>query len=91
MTTKSSIKMVKVHLYDTAGKEIKTQNFDKIFRVYEKNGKLGIDWNTEKKPYCCNGEIFIPLEDFAPTVIFEDVDNDEMIPLFGKMSGGMKP
>lgn len=42
---------IKVHLYDLSNKEIKTKNYGKTFYVYEKNGKLGIDWNTEKLPY----------------------------------------
>ena len=47
---------IKVHMYDTNGKEIKTRVFDKIFKVYENNGKLGIDWNVERSPYICNGD-----------------------------------
>ena len=39
---------IKVHMY-SFGKEIETRNFDKVFTVYKKNGKLGIDYNTEKK------------------------------------------
>ena len=39
---------VKVHMYDTYNREIKTQNYGTIFTVKEVNGKLGIDWNTEK-------------------------------------------
>ena len=39
---------IKVHLYDLHNKEIQTRNYGKVFRVYEKAGKLGIDWNTEE-------------------------------------------
>lgn len=39
---------IKVHLYDLHNKEIQTRNYGKTFCVYEKAGKLGIDWNTEK-------------------------------------------
>lgn len=39
---------IKVHLYDLHNKEIQTRNYGKVFHVYEKAGKLGIDWNTEK-------------------------------------------
>lgn len=53
---------IKVHLYDLHNKEIQTRNYGKTFCVHEKNGKLGIDWNTEKLPYSCNGEIFAPLK-----------------------------
>lgn len=70
--------IIKVHLYDLSNKEIKTRNYDKTFCVYEKNGKLGIDWNTEKLPYSCNGEIFAPFETFAPSVIFENVETREL-------------
>lgn len=69
---------IKVHLYDLSNKEIKTRNYGKTFCVYEKNGKLGIDWNTEKLPYSCNGEIFAPFETFAPSVIFENVKTGEL-------------
>lgn len=67
---------VKVHMF-SFGKEIKTRIYDQIFTVYEKDGKLGIDYNTEKCPYTCNGDIFTPFEVFASTVIFENVDTGE--------------
>ena len=41
----------------------------------DENGKLGIDWNTEKLPYTCNGEVFTPFETFSYSVIFENVEN----------------
>lgn len=66
--------MIKVHLYGTDNKEIKTRNFDKVFRVYEKSGKLGIDWNTDQSPYTCKGEVFAPFHTFAHTVIFENIE-----------------
>lgn len=53
--------MVKVHIYDTAGKEIKTRNYDKVFRICEENGTLGIYWTEE----------FAPLDTFAYSVEFE--------------------
>lgn len=70
--------IIKVHLYDLSNKEIKTRNYGKTFCVYEKNGKLGIDWNTERLPCSCNGEIFAPFETFAPSVIFENVETGEL-------------
>lgn len=70
--------MIKVHLYGTDNKEIKTRNFDKVFKVYEKNGRLGIDWNIEKSPYTCKGDVFTPFETFASTVIFENVETGEL-------------
>lgn len=69
---------IKVHLYDLHNKEIQTRNYSKVFHVYEKAGKLGIDWNTEKLPYSCNGEIFAPFETFAPSVIFENIETGEL-------------
>lgn len=42
---------VKVHLYRCSNKEIKTGNYNKVFRVYRKNGVLGIDWNTSRSLY----------------------------------------
>lgn len=66
---------IKVHLFDTNNKEIKTRNFDKVFTVYKKGGKLGIDWNINRSPYTCNGDIFTPFHTFATTVIFEDIEN----------------
>jgi hypothetical protein len=68
---------VKVHLYDTRNKEIKTRQFDKIFTVYEKQGRLGIDWNIEKNPFSFNIDTFTPLESFSHTVIFENIDTKE--------------
>ena len=68
---------IKVHLYDTSNREIQTRHIDTVFTVCEKNGKLGIDWNTEKSPYTCKGEVFNPFETFANTVIFENVETGE--------------
>lgn len=65
--------MIKVHLYSN-NTEIYTRNFDKIFKVYEKNGQLGIDWNTGHSPYTCRGEVFNPLSTFASTVLFENIE-----------------
>lgn len=59
--------MIKVHLYDTSNREIKTRNYDKVFNVYEKNGKLGIDWST-----------FAPFETFTSSVIFENLETGEL-------------
>lgn len=59
-------KFIKVHIYDTAGKEINTRNREKLFEVYKKNGQLGIDWDE-----------FTPLTAFATengAVVFEEVD-----------------
>ena len=61
---------VKVHIYNSNNKEIKTSNFDKIFKVYEKNGKLGIDWNVAKGLE----EAFVPFENFSQNaVVFEEI------------------
>lgn len=68
---------IKVHLYDTSNREIQTRHINTVFTVYEKNGKLGIDWNTERSPYTCRGDIFTPFETFASTVIFENVETGE--------------
>ena len=70
--------MVKVHLYDTSNREIKTRNYGKVFRVYKKNGKLGIDYNTERSPHTCKGDVFTPFETFAQSVIFENVETKEL-------------
>lgn len=70
--------MIKVHLYDTSNREIKTRNYDKVFPVYEKNGKLGIDWNTGRSPYTCKGDVFTSFETFAPSVIFENIKTGEL-------------
>lgn len=70
--------MIKVHLYDTNNREMKTRNYDKVFHVYKKNGKLGIDYNAEKSPYTCKGDVFTPFETFAQSVIFENVETKEL-------------
>ncbi len=69
---------IKVHLYDTSSREIKTRNYGKVFSVYEKNGKLGIDYNTERSPYTCKGDTFTPFETFAQSVIFENIETGEL-------------
>lgn len=66
---------VKVHMYDSCNREIKTRSYDKVFVVCEENGKLGINWNTEKSLYTCHGEVFTPFETFSYSVIFENVEN----------------
>lgn len=66
---------VVVHMYDTCNREIKTRNYGTVFTVKEVNGKLGIDWNTEKSLTICNGEVFTPFETFSYSVIFENVEN----------------
>ena len=68
---------IKVHLYDTSNREIHTRHINTVFTVYEKAGKLGIDWNTERSPYTCRGDIFTPFYTFASNVIFEDVETGE--------------
>nr|DAH79769.1 MAG TPA: hypothetical protein [Bacteriophage sp.] len=69
---------IKVHLYDLHNKEIQTRNYGKTFCVYEKAGKLGIDWNAEKSPYTCKGDVFAPFETFASSVIFENIETGEL-------------
>lgn len=36
---------VKVHIFDSNNKVIKTRVHGEVFNVYEENGKLGITWN----------------------------------------------
>ncbi|MCM1083323.1 MAG: hypothetical protein NC428_07585 [Clostridium sp.] len=62
---------VKVHMYGTDGQEIKTENYGKSFEVYEKNGKLGIDWN---EGYQHAEDVFVPFEAFTSSVIFENAE-----------------
>lgn len=69
---------IKVHIYGVDKKEIKTRKFDEVFTVYEKDRKLGIDWNTERSPYTCKGEVFNPFDTFASTVIFENVETGKL-------------
>ena len=66
---------VMVHMYDICNREIKTRNYGTVFIVKEINGKLGIDWNTNKSPTTSNGDVFVPFESFSYTVIFENVEN----------------
>lgn len=67
-----------VHMFDTCNREIKTRNYGTVFTVREVNGKLGIDWNTEKSQTTCNGDVFTPFETFAPTVLFENIENEKI-------------
>lgn len=69
--------LVKVHLYGCSNKEIKTGNYNKVFRAYRKNGVLGIDWNTSRSLYTNHGDIFTPFRCFASCVEFEKVETGE--------------
>lgn len=72
---------IKVHFMDWLNpkKEIKTNNHDKVFVVYEKDRKLGIDWNTNKESfgYKFKNDSFASFNEFAYTVIFENVETGE--------------
>lgn len=52
---------IKVRIYGTDGKAIKTRNFDEVFTVCEENGKLGIYWTEEFTPFenFCNTRFII--------------------------------
>jgi hypothetical protein len=58
---------IKVHMY-AGGKEIKTRNLDKVFRVCKENGNSGIFWNADT---------FAPFYTFSHDVIFENVKTGE--------------
>lgn len=60
---------IKVRIYGTDGKAIKTRNFDEIFTVCEENGKLGIYWTDE----------FAPLESFCNTEFLKQIETLEII------------
>ena len=64
-----------VHIFGTDGKEIKTLDFNTAYTVCEKNGKLGINYNTERKQTTSDGDVFVPFESFSYTVVFENVEN----------------
>ncbi len=80
---------VKVYLYDSRNQEIKTRQHGKVFTVYKKNGKLGIDWNTERNSFSFNDDDFTPFETFSHTVIFENVETGERFH-FDSMSNSIK-
>ena len=54
---------VKVHIFDSNNKVIKTRVHGEVFNVYEENGTLGITCNKEFKPF----------SHFTPSVHFENV------------------
>lgn len=60
---------VKVRIYGTDGKAIKTRNFDEVFTVCEENGKLGIYWTEE----------FAPLDSFCNTEFLKQIETLEII------------
>lgn len=64
---------VTVHFHNN-GKEFETRQSGMIYEVKKQGEKMGIDFNTSKSPYTCNGDVFTPFETFAQRVIFEDVD-----------------
>ena len=51
-----------VHIFGTDGKEIKTLDSNTAYTVCEKNGKLGINYNTERKQTTSDGDVFVPFE-----------------------------
>ena len=74
---------VKVHFCDhrkfpSFEGEAITRQHDKIFEVKNQGGKLGIDYNAERSPYTCKGEIFTSFNTFARNVIFEDVETGKL-------------
>lgn len=66
---------ITVHIFGTDGKEIKTLDSNTAYTVCEKNGKLGINYNTERKQTTSDGDVFVPFESFSYTVVFENVEN----------------
>jgi hypothetical protein len=60
---------VKVRIYGTDGKAIKTRNFDEVFTVCEENGKLGIYWTEE----------FAPFETFCNTEFLKQIETLEIV------------
>lgn len=64
-----------VHILGTDGKEIKTLDSNTVYTVCEKNGKLGINYNTERKQTTSDGDVFVPFESFSYTVVFKNVEN----------------
>lgn len=62
---------IKVRIYGTDGKVIKTNNFDEVFTVCEKDGKLGIYWTEE----------FAPFDSFCNTEFLKQI---ETLEIFGK-------
>lgn len=58
--------------------EIKTGYTGKVFTVKTENGKLGIDGNTNRSPYTCKGELFIPFSVYSWTVIFKDENTGKL-------------
>lgn len=82
--------LVKVHLYGCSNKEIKTGNYNKVFRVYRKNGVLGIDWNTSRSLYTNHGDIFTSFRCFASCVEFEKVETGEKFHFDNIINGILK-
>ena len=67
-----------MYIYMTPVTEkLKQEIIIKFLRFVTKTEKLGIDWNTERSPYICRGEIFTPFEVFAPSVTFENIETNE--------------
>lgn len=58
---------IKVRIYGTNGKVIKTRNFDEIFTVCEENEKLGFYWTDEFAPFesFCNTKFVVVPPRFA--------------------------
>lgn len=72
---------VKVHMY-SCGREVKTINYDKVFNVCGSPENMGIEWNIERSPYTCKGELFNSFYTFAGYaggngVIFENIETGE--------------
>lgn len=68
---------IKVYLHGLDKSNFWYREPENTFEVIEVNGKLGINYNTNKSPYTCKGGEFVPFEAFASTVIFENVETKE--------------
>ena len=62
---------IKVHIFDTMNKEIRTNNYDAIFEVVKHpvpnyiDHSIGIYWTSDK---------FTPFNEFSHNVIFENIE-----------------
>lgn len=60
---------IKIHIYDTNKKEIKTRGYNDVFTVIKSGGVLGVIWGYSQE--------FVPFCSFSHTVIFENIENNK--------------
>ena len=66
------------HWSHKAPTETRVETSGKVFEVKAINGKLGFDGNIKRSPYTSRGELFTPFAAYSWSVIFKNVETNEL-------------